>query len=446
MQYTEEKDTIAAIATPLGQGGISIVRASGIDAVRLSKSMFKGSKDPEMPDRTLVYGHITDSGEIIDEVLMCVMKSPNSYTGEDVVETHCHGGHAAAGAILELLLEKGARLAEPGEFTKRGFLNGKFDLVRAESVMEIVSAESPEHLRMAERLMDGTFSKRIEELLDDLHRSISLFEVNIDFLQHGPDAIQKKELKDSVIRTVKTLDTMIISYDTAKRVKGGLLVAITGKVNAGKSSLFNTLLGRKRAIVNTRPGTTRDWLEERIEIDGLPINLIDTAGLRETDDDIEREGVSESERFIRDADIIVSLIEALDPESSTGIYKKTENVIYVLSKSDLLSDKHDNSERLHVSSKTGEGLDKLSDSLAIKARSILETSTVDPIVIVQRHRRELQHAKEALSRALDSIDTWSEEITAFELREAEKHIEAIPGRNIATDVLDAIFKNFCIGK
>ena len=444
--YPDKNDTIVAIATAPGKGGIAIVRVSGPQAISVATPLFKSSKDPEKLDRVMVYGHIVDN-ETIDEVLMCIMKSPNSYTGEDVVEVHCHGGYAAAGAILGKLIERGARLAEPGEFTKRAFLSGKIDLIQAESVLEIVSAEGREHLRHAERLMEGEFSKRIEKVLDDIHHCLSLLEMNIDFHQENDETVTSEDLKNSINSTIKTLDTMITSYTTAKRIKEGLRVVLAGKVNAGKSSLFNALLGRKRAIVNEIPGTTRDWLEEKIELDGTAINLIDTAGLRETKDHVELEGVIETERFLNEADIIIYLEEVFTHITPTITHDDLdERYIHVLSKSDLLESKTFPNDFIPVSSKTGEGLHRLTAAIVQKAHELLKHAHSDTLVMIERHKIELQKVRFALYRALKSISTWSEEITAMELREAEKHIEALLGRNVEFDVLDTIFKNFCIGK
>ncbi|HDY86842.1 MAG TPA: tRNA uridine-5-carboxymethylaminomethyl(34) synthesis GTPase MnmE, partial [bacterium] len=255
-----ETDTIAAVSTAPGKSGISIVKISGPDSIPLVKKIFSAKKDPEFPERTMVYGYIVENNEKIDEVLVCVMKSPYSYTGENVVEIQSHGGFAAAETILGILLAHGARLAEPGEFTKRAFLNGKIDLAQAEAVMEIVSADNREHLKNAEQLLEGSFSKKIKQLLSDLRKSESLLEFNIDFQDHGIEAVRKNDIKKSIKKIIKTLDAMIASYKTAKRIKYGLNVVIAGKVNSGKSSLFNTLLGKERAIVNRKPGTTRDWL------------------------------------------------------------------------------------------------------------------------------------------------------------------------------------------
>ena len=447
LHSTGENDTIAAIATAPGKSGIAIVKVSGPQSLSHVHRIFRSKKDPGFHERSMIYGHIADGETVIDDVLVCYMKAPFSYTCEHVVEIQSHGGYASAGTILSLLVENGARIAEPGEFTRKAFINGKIDLVQAESVMEIVAAEGREYLHRAEQLMDGSFSHRIETLLDELKKSASLVELNIDFLHQGLEAIHEKDLIHSIEKTIKTLDTMISSYTTARRIKDGIRVVIAGKVNAGKSSLFNTLLGKRRAIVNPEPGTTRDWIEEKIELEELPINLIDTAGIRKTPDTIESEGVKGTELLMRDADIIVYLTDVQEYNHDSFINETgDERYLHVLSKSDLLEARLKKQDRPYISSLTGEGIEKLITTLVEKAHSYTTNGYTSSLVLIERHKVELTYARNALKRARESIGTWSEEIISLELREAEKHIESILGRNIDYDVLDEIFKNFCIGK
>lgn len=445
--HSHESDTIAAISTAPGRSGISIVKISGPESVNLVKKVFSNKNHPKFLERTMVYGHIIDNNETIDDVLICVMKSPLSYTGEDVVEIQSHGGYAAAETILEILLKKGVRFAEPGEFTRRAFLNGKIDLAQAEGVMEIVSADNREYLKQAEHLLEGVFSKQIENLLSDLKKSASLLEFNIDFQDHGIESIRKKDIKESINKTITTLDNMIITYKTAKRIKHGLNAVIAGKVNSGKSSLFNTLLGKNRAIVNSKKGTTRDWLEEKIDLDGISINLIDTAGIRSTDNEIEREGVKKTEKLIKNADIILYLYDAKEVNNlPDNILNDNLNYINIVSKSDLIKNKKDYNGLLAVSSRTHEGINTLLSEIAKKAQLLIRTGISGSLVMVERHRIELNKARKNLKNALSCVDIWSEEIISFELKEAETHLEAVIGQNMEIDVLDEIFKNFCVGK
>ena len=445
MHHTGEQDTIAAIATPPGRGGIAIVRISGPDAVAVSRSLIDYPAT-ELPDRMMIHCHVSDQGDHIDEVLACVMRAPRSYTGEDVVELQCHGGNAAARAILEALFRQGIRPANPGEFTRRAFENGRIDLVQAESVMEIISSESREHLRHAELLMDGAFSRRLESMLGQITHAMSLLEITIDFTDQGLDAPHETELINAINSAIDTIDSMLATHTTARRVRDGVRVVLTGPVNAGKSSLFNRLLGRKRAIVSDTPGTTRDWIEERIELDGIPINLVDTAGLRTTGDIVEREGVTEAERLMRESDIVLHLHEPGQPaiDENEGI----PLILPVLSKSDLngastgLADEH----VLAVSSRTGAGIDALRNELSRLCRDIVGIRSTDTLVLVERHRIGLSNAHDALIRARTAIGSWSEEIITFELDTTRKEIEHILGRNIDLAVLDNIFNRFCIGK
>ncbi|MCE5252443.1 tRNA uridine-5-carboxymethylaminomethyl(34) synthesis GTPase MnmE [bacterium] len=447
LHYSGESDTIAALATAPGKSGIAVVKLSGPHSVDLMRILFKSTKDPGTYERNMVYGHIVDEHENIDNVLVCVMKSPRSYTGEDVVEIQSHGGSAAAGTILRMLVEAGARIAEPGEFTKRAFLNGKLDLAQAEAVMEIVAAEGREYLRQAERLRDGAFSKSLMALHDTLRECASLVELNLDFLSQDIEAIGDSDLILSLDTVIEKLDAMISSYSAARRIKSGITVIIAGAVNTGKSTLFNTLLGKKRAIVNPSPGTTRDWIEEKIELEGIPVNLIDTAGIRETPDTIEREGVLATEQLLATADIILYLRDASNIlQMGSNTTSGDDRYIHIMSKGDLVENPSENPGCLLISARTGRGIDALIGAIAERTRTTISTASTDSLVIVERHHAELVKAREALVHARSSIGTWSEEIISMEIREAQHHIESILGKNIDMDVLDTIFKNFCIGK
>jgi tRNA modification GTPase len=440
-------DTIAAISTAPGRSGISIVKMSGPNAVNLVSGIFSNPNHPDFLKRAMVYGHIVDKTDHIDDVLVCVMKAPSSYTGEDVVEIQSHGGYAAAETILEILLKSGARIAGAGEFTKRAFLNGRLDLAQAEGVMEIVSADTREHLKNAEHLLEGAFSKQIDKLITALTKTTSLLEYNIDFVDSGTQSVPKDDIKDALKETIKTLDTMITSYKTAKRIKNGLNVVIAGKVNSGKSSLFNKLLGKNRAIVNSIKGTTRDWIEEKIDLDGMSVNLIDTAGIRHTEDEIEREGVRKTEKLLKKADLILYLHNAADADSLPQVpHKDAQKQITLLSRCDLAPDAAAPDGAISISSKTGTGIDRLTTELTKRAESLVKLGTSDALVMVERHRTEIKRARKNLKTALLSADEWSEEIISFEMTEGIHHLEAVIGRNIGIDVLDEIFQNFCVGK
>jgi len=440
-------DTIAAIATPPGKGGVAIVKISGPDSLSAVRRFFTSRRNPERHARSMIYGHVTMNGDVIDEALVCYMKAPFSYTGEDVVEIQSHGGYAAAETIMSLLLDAGIRPAGPGEFTRRAFLNGRIDLAQAEGVMEIVSAENREHLKKAEHLLDGDFSRRIGHIVETLKKSLSLLEYAIDFQEQEPDTVSREEIARTFDELTALLDAMITSYKTGIRIRHGITVVLAGQPNSGKSSLFNAILGKKRAIVHHREGTTRDWIEEKLDLDGISVNLIDTAGLRETTCEIEREGVGETERLMTEADIVIRLHDCMrEPEPQSESSGDTTIFIHISSKADLAEDPLQHHGMPSVSVKTGDGIENLRRAIIETARSLLHAGTYDLPVLVERHRTELAAAKTNIDNARAALEGWSEEIPSFEVNEAVGHLEAITGEHIDLDVLDGIFSRFCVGK
>jgi tRNA modification GTPase len=390
----------------------------------------------------MVYGKICDEDRIIDEALVCYMKSPRSYTGEDVVEIQTHGGRAAGAEILELLFRKGAEPADPGEFTRRAFLNGKMDLVQAEAVQQITEAESSLALHYAERMHEGCFSREIEEMISLLTGHIASLEMNIDFSDQNGDEKGIQDIRASLDTIKKRIDTFLRSAHGSRCIKHGFRTVIAGNVNAGKSSLFNTLLGKKRALVNGRPGTTRDWIEEKMEWEGILFDLIDTAGLRDTCDDVERMGVQESKRLIHEADIIL-YVACSEDEFPPEI---PSTAIHIVGKSDLIGYEHRRPGILYVSSHTGEGLEECRNKLVSTARTFLKIHEKDGLFLLDRHKTHLEKIHRHLENALDTIDSWSEEITVLELTAAMNELSNILGKNTSPDILDAIFRTFCVGK
>ena len=444
---TSECDTIAAIATPPGKGGIAIVKLSGPEAVPLATGIFSSPVDPAAHERRMVYGRVTDGDNVIDEALVCVMRGPHSYTGEDVVEIQVHGGFASAGSILSLLTEHGARQASPGEFTRRAFLNGRIDIAQAEGVLEIVDADNREHLRQAEQLLAGAFSSHIRTIIDTLDEVLVLLEATIDFPGETSDTADRKHVLALLEETAKTLAVMIDSHRSAERIRHGVTIVLAGHVNVGKSCLFNTLLGTRRAIVHDTPGTTRDWIESHIVLDDVPVNLVDTAGIRESQNEIERAGIGETTRLIDQADIVLFLHDDIDTLPAETLIRGEERIIlHIVSKSDLLGDKTVPDGVLAVSSVRGTGISYLRDTLAGFARGLIRTGNAAHPVLVGRHHRELALARENISNAIGSAGSWSEEILSYEVRSALGHLEAILGKNLDIDVLDEIFSRFCIGK
>ncbi len=437
-----QNDTIAAVATPQGRGGISIIKISGPLALDLAESIIKSSKNPAVHPREMVYGKIIDGETTIDEALVCYMKSPRSYTGEDVVEIQTHGGRAAAAATLDLLIRKGARPASPGEFTRRAFLNGKIDLAQAEAVEQITSAESAAALQCAERMLEGSFSRKINGFIDAVTAARTALEMEIDFSDQGDENRRRNDIPASIQSVLRDIDAMLLTYRRGQYIRNGFRTVIAGKVNVGKSSLFNALLGKPRAIVNGKPGTTRDWIEEKIEIAGLLFSLVDTAGLRKTHDDIEKEGVTSSERLISNADIILHVLEPDDTESPPADLRR----IIVFNKADLLESRPEKPGCLYTSALTGEGVEECRNQLVKTALACINHSEISGVLLLERHRNHLENARNALNRAISSFDSWSEEIIAMELNDAHRELASILGLNSAPDILDAIFKNFCIGK
>jgi len=442
LDHFSDTDTIAAISTPRGKGGISIVKISGTESFSISEKIFK-SQNKIQQDRNMVFGYITDGSKFIDTVLLCRMKSPKTYTGEDTVEIHCHGGYAAADTILRLIISKGSRPAKPGEFTKRAFLNGKIDLIQAESVLEITSAKTEKDLEQSMKHLDGHLSNKINDLINNIQSILTSIEYEIDFSSDNDP--QNKGYIGNNLKTIESeIECMLSTYSKARYIKDGVRIILTGKVNTGKSSLFNKILGKKRSIVNKKPGTTRDWIEGTLEIDGILINLIDTAGIRETDDEIEMEGISDTEKLIKTADIIIHLddFEIFPPQKFHFITEK-QIIIKVHSKSDINPQKYE--DYISVSSETDEGIQELIQSIKTSINN-LTSDPNDTLLTIERHYRELSLSYTAIKNAHESLLKWSEEIISLHLNDALLHLNSIVGKNISYNVLDDIFKHFCVGK
>jgi tRNA modification GTPase len=438
-------DTIAAIATPPGRGGIAIVRLSGPDSFAIIRNLFDGP-DPSAHPRTLLYGHIFDDAGPVDEVLVTAMPAPRSYTGEDVAEVHCHGGGAAASAILGLCLAGVARAACPGEFTRRALENGRIDLTRAEAVVAVVDACSRAELRQAERLMDGSFARRATALLDRITLCRALLEASLDFPHDETETPDAAVITAELQSAHADVETFLAAHRTSRRLMNGITIVIAGPVNSGKSSLFNALLGRPRAIVTDIPGTTRDWIEERVELAGLPVNLVDTAGLRETNDTVEAAGIAASHDLLARADAILLLsdgtIEA--PIPSTAGHDDAV-ILRVRTKRDMYQTPPPACE-CWVSALTGEGLPDLRERIAASARTFLDTVNADAPLILDRHRDALLVARDALGGAIQSLENGGYDIAALESASAGRAIEAILGISVSPDVLDEVFRRFCVGK
>lgn len=456
----KKRDTIAAIATPYGESAIGIVRLSGDKTLEILKKIFK-SPSGKIKPRYAHYGHILDkNGEPIDEAVVIYYKAPHSYTGEDMAEINLHGNPLILKEVLHRLLEEGARLAEPGEFTKRAFLNGKLDLTQAEAVAELISAKTDLARKLALNQLRGALSKEIKPLREELLTLHALVESSIEFEEEDIPTIEKEELEQRLESILQRVERLLKTAKTGKAIRQGIKLAIVGRPNVGKSSLFNRLLGEERAIVTDIAGTTRDYLEETVNIKGVPINLIDTAGIRETADVVEKIGVERSLQKLKEADVVLFVLDASKEtltEEDLKLAKLVEEIgkptIVVLNKIDL-GKRLDISKLpikgakvIEVSAKTGEGIDKLAD--AILEIAGVHTAEGGNIYISVRHEELLKRAKKALENALKYLkegDFYSPEILMLDIREASDALGEIIGEVTTEDVLGQIFSTFCIGK
>jgi len=461
--YTE--DTIAAIATPPGRGAIGVIKISGEQALSILKKIFKPFKPrEEFESHRLYYGFIVnpEDGKVIDEVLAVYMKKPRSYTKEDVVEIYAHSGYYILKKILELVLLAGARAAQPGEFTLRAYLNGRIDLSQAEAIQELISAKTETALSLALNNLLGKLSEKINLLKNQLMEILVQVESAIDFPEEDIEIMQPEELsakiKDEILPVI---DKLIKSYEEGKIYKEGINLVIAGKPNVGKSSLMNALLKEERAIVTPIPGTTRDFLEEEATIEGLPVKLIDTAGLRETEDIVEKIGVERAKKKFREADLILFLVDISESPSEEDyrIYQEVKKFphLVILNKIDIQPNylkewKNKFSEwgveeYLEISVKDEINLDKLSKKIFEKITS--EKATEVPEVVPNlRQKTALENAKEYLYNALKELKKPSPlpELVAIEIRSAISSLSEIIGEVTTEDLLTQIFSSFCIGK
>ncbi len=457
-------DTIAAIATPAGEGGISVIRLSGPKSLAFASALFRpSSADPhfkEFAPQRAYFGEIHDPGTqaMVDEVLLTFFKAPKSFTAEDVVEISAHGGLFVTNKILELLLDQGARLAEPGEFTRRAFLNGRIDLSQAEAVTDIIHAASDRALRSAVSQLKGSLSSKLNEWYERLLAVLAQLEASIDFSEEGLE-FQKRETTLAEIQAIqKDLHALIETYRQGKIFREGAQVALLGKPNVGKSSLLNGLLKEDRAIVTPMPGTTRDTLEERVRIRDIHINIIDAAGIRENPELIEKKGIERAKAALNRADlalVIFDASEALDANDDLLIREAVDKPYKILlNKCDLpeqvdvptLEKKFPNAEFIRLSAKTGAGLDALRESIY---RFVMGDSSCNETLVItrERHRQCLMQASDALLKSCASLEQeLSEEFVAVDVTMAMDQLSIILGKTFAEDLLDQIFGEFCIGK
>ena len=452
-------DTIAAISTPFGEGAIAVLRLSGPQAVAIADEVFHGkSKPSQSPARTQFLGKITDHGEVIDDVLLAVFRAPGSYTGEEMVEINCHGGILVARRILSLLLDRGAHSAGPGEFTQRAFLNGKMDLTQAEAVMDLIKAQTSLALRAAAQQLEGRLGARIREIRGVLLGLLAHVEAFIDFPDEDIDPDTGVALLEKLDGARSAIGALLRTADQGRILREGVRTVICGRPNVGKSSLLNLLLGYERAIVSEIPGTTRDTIEEVINLRGIPLRLVDTAGLRESRDHIEREGMARTRRQVEQADLVLQLFDASEPPldqaaglalESFGIETKgVPSTLAVLNKSDL--DVHPGwreVEAIRISCKTIDGLESLADAIFSRVMGGRVNTADVSVAINARHQACLKNAERFCEAARGAIAAGlSAEFIAVEMRAALDAVGEVVGRVDSEDLLGKIFNAFCIGK
>lgn len=447
-----QEDTIAALATPAGVGAIAVIRVSGDKSIESINKIFIGKDLSTVASHTIHYGKIiTSEKEIIDDVLISIFKKPNSYTGEESVEISTHGNPLISQKIINELVKLDVRIAEPGEFTKRAFLNGKLDLAQAEAVAEVISARSDASLKGARNQLDGMLSQKVNELRTRLINSSSLVELELDFAEEDIEFVQKEQLIKMIKEIVGEIDELLSTYTFGRVIRDGVNVALVGVPNVGKSSLLNYFLKEARAIVSSIPGTTRDIIREEMFIDGILFRIFDTAGIRLSEDVIEIEGVSRSREAVKNADLVLFLND-VNHKISTELYDeltqltKQEQILMVVNKIDL-KESEIKSADAYISAKTGEGMEQLFSKLKEKALGRAHYTEKTAIVTNIRHFNNLQKAKLHLLNAVESAqNNFSGEFISVDLRNAESALGEIIGEVTSDDILNNIFMNFCIGK
>ena len=449
-------DTIAAISTALGVGAISIVRVSGDDAIKIVNNIFKGTDLMAVPSHTIHYGHIIDGEELIDEVLVSIMRSPKTFTVEDIVEINCHGGINTTNRVLSLVLSKGARLAEPGEFSKRAFLNGRIDLVEAEGIMDLINAKTEKMRKLALKQVGGNVSSLIRNLREKIRDILINIDVNIDYPEYEDILVVTKEMIVSHLNTVKLeIDHILRESENSKLIKDGIRTIILGRPNVGKSSILNRLLDEDKAIVTDLPGTTRDIVEGTVSIDGIMLNIVDTAGIRDTGDIIEQMGVAKSIKMIDEADLIIMVLnnnESLQ-DSDLELLEKTKNHkrIIFINKNDLPS-KIDasllkNEIIIYGNTTSIEGLNFLKEKIK-EMFNIDEISQNDFTYLSNARQISILNQTHDLINEIDAslADEIPIDMLAIDIKKVWELLGDIIGENYGEELINELFKQFCLGK
>lgn len=454
--------TIAAISTPMGEGAIAIIRLSGDEAIEIADRIFKGKKSlKDVDSHTIHYGHLIDpkTNEVVEEVMVSVMKAPRTFTREDVVEINCHGGIVSVNRVLELVLTNGARLAEPGEFTKRAFLNGRIDLSQAEAIIDLIRSKTEKAMTVALQQMEGRLSKLIRSLRQTLIETIAHVEVNIDYPEYDAEEMTQQLLLNKLTEVKQEIEKLIVTSKQGKILREGIKTAIIGRPNVGKSSLLNTLIQENKAIVTNIPGTTRDILEEYVNIRGVPLHLIDTAGIRETDDVVEKIGVERSRQILKEADLVLLVLNYAEPlsqkdEELIQAAKEHETII-ILNKIDLpqkidmekVKQLAGETPVIPVSLMKEEGIERLEETIAkLYFASGIETADLT-YVTNSRHIALLHEAKDAIDEAIAALeDDLPLDIAQIDIRRAWEKLGEIIGDTVSESLIDQLFSQFCLGK
>jgi tRNA modification GTPase len=439
-------ETIAAISTAAGEAAIALVRISGENAIEVADKIFRGKHLPsDLQSHTQHLGQITENGSVIDQAMLSVHRAPASYTGEDLVEISCHGGALVTAKVLETCLRAGARAARPGEFTERAYLNGKIDLTQAEAVIDLIRAQTDLALRSATEQLSGRLGDAFRGLRQRLIEIIAHIEASMDFPEEGISPDDVTTIRNRLESLQSEIDKLIATAETGRILREGLRVVIFGATNAGKSSLLNRMLGFDRAIVSEMHGTTRDSIEERINLRGIALRLFDTAGLRSPENLVERQGIERTQRTLETADLRLHIVDVNAPRPAD--FETNANEMLILNKSDL--PRHDDwseTDAIWMSCKTGAGLRELADEIYRRIGGA-KLNAESPVAINARHREQLRRAFEAIARATGAIDAGATpEMFAIDLQEAQHAIDELLGGGDEEAVRDAIFSQFCIGK
>lgn len=455
-------DTIAAISTSTGNSGIGIIRVSGDEAIEIVDKIFKSNKEGKrlinVKSHTVNYGNIVDGDKVLDQVLVLVMKNPHSYTGEDTVEIDCHGGMLILKKVLDLVIKNGAKSAAPGEFTKRAFLNGRLDLSQAEAVMDLINSQNDFALNSSIEQLKGGVSEKIKEIRSDVIYHIAFIESALDDPEHISLDGYDNEISEMINKNISKIKKMIDTFDNGRIMKEGIKTVILGKPNAGKSSLLNRMLGEERAIVTDIEGTTRDTLEENINLNGLSLKIIDTAGIRNTDDKVEQIGVNKAKEIAEGADLIIYVVDGSKDidENDKEILEiiKNKKVIVLLNKTDI--DRVVDIEQLNeipkediieFSAKAGLGMDELEEKIKDMFYSGEITFNDQVYITNARHKEALENSYNSLLKVRESVDAgMPEDFYSIDLMDAYEQLGLIIGESVEDDLVNEIFSKFCMGK